>query len=163
MFKQGLLSLAIIGAGALGLSSVSANAVTVPFVPNPVIQGDNLVEVTHRPGHSAREARRDRREARRDRREDRRERRWDRRRHGDRCLRRLGGCRHYYRGYYYETPWWTLPLIGGSIILNSGNYNRGSGNAHVRWCRDRYRSYNVRTNTWVSYSGQVRQCNSPYN
>jgi hypothetical protein len=27
---------------------------------------------------------------------------------------------------------------------------------------DRYRSYNPRTNTWVSYSGNVNQCNSPY-
>jgi hypothetical protein len=32
----------------------------------------------------------------------------------------------------------------------------------VRWCEDRYRSYNVRTNTWVAYSGAVRQCISPY-
>jgi hypothetical protein len=32
----------------------------------------------------------------------------------------------------------------------------------VAWCLNRYRSYNPRTNTWVSYSGRVRQCHSPY-
>jgi hypothetical protein len=36
------------------------------------------------------------------------------------------------------------------------------GSDHVEWCRDRYRSYNVRTNTWVSYSGRVRECVSPF-
>jgi hypothetical protein len=41
------------------------------------------------------------------------------------------------------------------------DYNR-YGNAHVQWCLDRYRSYNVRRNTWISYSGDVRRCRSPY-
>ena len=34
-------------------------------------------------------------------------------------------------------------------------------NEHVEWCLRRYRSYNPRDNTWVSYSGKVRQCISP--
>ena len=88
---------------------------------------------------------------------------WDRKRHGDRCRTRHGNCRHYYRGYYYATPWWTLPLIGGAYALGAQDrHDHRYGNAHVEWCLDRYRSYNVRTNTWVSYSGQVRQCVSPY-
>lgn len=148
MFKKRILSLALIGAGALGFSAVSANAVTLPVVPQSAIQtnvvGDNLVEVNHRPGH--RVLRRN----------------WDRRRDGPRSHRRHGHYRHYHRGYYYSTPWWTLPLIGGSIILGNRYYDGGYGSAHVRWCANRYRSYNVRTNTWVSYSGQVRQCISPY-
>lgn len=37
------------------------------------------------------------------------------------------------------------------------------GNAHVNWCLNRYRSYSVRTDTYVSYGGRVRYCNSPYN
>jgi len=41
---------------------------------------------------------------------------WDRETHGDRCLYRIGACRYFYEGYYYETPWWGLPLaIGGGI------------------------------------------------
>jgi hypothetical protein len=93
---------------------------------------------------------------------------WNRNRDGDRCSRRNDNCRHFRNGYYYETPWWTLPLIiGGGIAANNyddNNYddNDGWSSAHVEWCFDRYRSYNPRTNTWVAYSGQVNECNSPY-
>lgn len=98
-------------------------------------------------------------------RQDRRQRtrqNWDRRRDGNRCTYRNGNCRHYHNGYYYETPWWTLPLIGGSIILNQGLNGGSYSSRHVQWCREHYRSYNVRTNTWTAYSGAVRQCVSPY-
>jgi len=37
------------------------------------------------------------------------------------------------------------------------------GNAHINWCYSRYRSYQARSNTYVSYSGRVKQCFSPYN
>ena len=89
---------------------------------------------------------------------------WRRDRDGDRCSRRNDRCRHYHRGRYYETPWWTLPLIiGGSIAANNyDDYDGGYGNRHVEWCLDRYRSYNPRNNTWVSYSGRVRECISPF-
>jgi hypothetical protein len=87
---------------------------------------------------------------------------WNRHRDGDRCSRRHGDCRHFHRGYYYQTPWWTLPLIVGGAIA-ADNYDDGDyGSAHVEWCLDHYRSYNPRTNTWVSYSGNVNECNSPY-
>lgn len=102
-------------------------------------------------------------EIRNDRRKDRRaNRKYDRRIHGDRCTRRAGGCRHYYGGYYYHTPWWLVraPFVGAQIVI--GNNHRSSASRHVRWCEDRYRSYNRRTNTWVAYSGEVRQCVSPY-
>jgi hypothetical protein len=32
---------------------------------------------------------------------------------------------------------------------------------HVEWCQKRYRSYNPRDNTWISYRGKVRECISP--
>lgn len=85
---------------------------------------------------------------------------WDRNRDGSRCRSRSNNCRHYHNGYWYANPWWALPLIGGSIILNSQN-NR-SESRHVSWCEDQYRSYNRRTNTWIANSGDVRQCVSPY-
>ncbi|KQV40012.1 MULTISPECIES: BA14K family protein [unclassified Rhizobium] len=33
---------------------------------------------------------------------------------------------------------------------------------HVDWCSSRYRSYDPATNTYRSFSGQVRRCTSPY-
>ena len=87
---------------------------------------------------------------------------WNRHRDGRRCSEPFGNCRHFHNGYYYETPWWTLPLIvGGNLAAN--NYDDGGyGSRHVQWCLDHYRSYNPRTNTWVSYSGVVHECISPY-
>ncbi len=86
-------------------------------------------------------------------------------RHGDYCQFRRAGCNNYYRGRYYERQWWLAPAIIGGAIIGSqlnGNYGRDYGDDHVSWCEDRYRSYNPRDNTWVSYSGEIRQCNSPY-
>ncbi|MHB0952546.1 MAG: BA14K family protein [Allorhizobium sp.] len=34
--------------------------------------------------------------------------------------------------------------------------------AHVRWCMNRYRSYNPRTDTYFGYDGRFHRCNSPY-
>ena len=88
--------------------------------------------------------------------------------HGPRCQTRFGNCRHFYRGYYYSSPWWSLPYAGTSIIVGSPGYayhnhrNRDYSIRHIDWCEDHYRSYDVGTNTWVSYSGEVRQCISPY-
>lgn len=33
---------------------------------------------------------------------------------------------------------------------------------HVSWCYDRYRSYNIKYNTWIGYDGLVHPCVSPY-
>ena len=33
---------------------------------------------------------------------------------------------------------------------------------HVEWCLDRYRSYNPRTDTYVTYGGRHKHCISPY-
>jgi hypothetical protein len=100
---------------------------------------------------------------------------WDRERHGSRCEYRRGECRHFYRGYYYETPWWTLPFAAGEGIGSNRYYdgeddyydddeydNGGWDNSHIEWCLNRYRSYNPRNNTWVSYSGRMRKCISPF-
>ena len=87
---------------------------------------------------------------------------WDRHRDGIRCTARNNNCRHFYRGYWYATPWWTLPLVGSTIVVRPGVSGNGGYSRHVEWCMDHYRSYNVRTNTWVAYSGEVRECVSPY-
>jgi hypothetical protein len=41
-------------------------------------------------------------------------------------------------------------------VVRSG-YNR-----HVRWCMNNYRSYDPGSDTFVSYGGEVRRCNSPF-
>ena len=40
---------------------------------------------------------------------------WNQKTHGKRCLFRVGAYRHFHDGYYYETPWWGLPLANGGI------------------------------------------------
>jgi len=131
--------------GIAGFSSASAQAAPVSM-PKPTVTGAG--ELLH---EASNHRNRDRRQMRRS---------WDRNRDGDRCRSRSDRCRHYRNGYWYSTPWWTLPIIGGSIILNS--QNRSLNSRHVAWCEDRYRSYNRNNNTWVAYSGSVNQCNSPY-
>jgi BA14K-like protein len=101
-------------------------------------------------------------------------------RYGKRCNYYNDNCRHHYRGRYYETPWWTLPLIVGGGIAASNYYDNdyydsdfydydddygydgGLGSRHIRYCLNKYQSYNPRNNTWVAYSGRVKKCYSPY-
>ena len=91
---------------------------------------------------------------------------WNRALHGERCVYRIGGCRYFHQGYYYQSPWWTAPLIfgdgPGTNFYHDGDYrgNIWSGK-HIAWCFNRYHSYNPRNNTWISNSGKVLQCRSP--
>ncbi|MAY61341.1 MAG: hypothetical protein CML29_03945 [Rhizobiales bacterium] len=58
-------------------------------------------------------------------------------------------------------------MIVGSAIANQQQqqpvYAGGNSNAHVAWCLDRYRSYDIPTDTYMSHSGYRKYCNSPYN
>jgi len=143
---------AALGFGAIALTGGGASAGALQPLAQQNVANDGMIQLA-----ASKQDRRMRSE-------------WNSRRDGRRCSSRFGDCRHFHNGYYYETPWWTLPLIvGGDIAAN--NYNDdydddydggGYGGRHVEWCLDHYRSYNPRTNTWVSYSGNVNQCNSPY-
>jgi hypothetical protein len=145
---------AVLGFGTLALTGGGASAAALqPFQPLAASQqnaaNDGMIQLAA--GKNDRRMRSD----------------WNRDRDGRRCNSRFGNCRHFHNGYYYETPWWTLPLIiGGGIAAQNnyddGDYGDGYGSRHVEWCSDHYRSYNPRNNTWVAYSGQVNQCNSPY-
>ena len=80
--------------------------------------------------------------------------------------------RHRHRdGIYLSLPL----IIGGAYAANryygDGYYDDyyyddydggGLSSRHVRYCLNKYKSYNPRTNLWVSYSGRVKQCRSPY-
>ena len=39
---------------------------------------------------------------------------------------------------------------------------RPAGNRHVRWCMNQYRSYDRSTDTFVTYGGVEKRCNSPF-
>jgi hypothetical protein len=55
---------------------------------------------------------------------------WNRVHDGDRCIYRIGSCRHFYRGYYYETPWWGLPLAnGGEVAASDVGHAEGAANS----------------------------------
>lgn len=180
MFKHGLVALAAMGMAILGFPATGALALTVPVQTPAVETGSSSLLTDVRSGggggyhsgsghygrprayapyhgyHGYRGYPR-----------------YYPRYHGYRCNAWNNNCRHYYHGYWYQNPWWTYPAIGVGIGLGAGAYYYGndyydappvaaSGSRHVRWCMDRYRSYNPRTNTWVSYSGRVNQCISPY-
>jgi BA14K-like protein len=87
---------------------------------------------------------------------------YNRYRHGNRCDFRRFGCDNFYQGYYYQNRWWQDRGYGFDDRRYDRRYARGYGRAHVEWCSDRYRSYDRRSNTWLSNSGQRRICNSPY-
>ncbi len=69
-------------------------------------------------------------------------------------------------------------LVVGAAIAGAANRNRYDDeyyderpvyqprrnyrSAHISWCLDRYRSYEPRSNTWISYNGNERICRSPY-
>ncbi len=139
---------AVLGIGSLALPSASASA-AITYLPNQMnlTEGSNdglLLQVNHRRSHKMM---------------------WNRRNHGDRYRYRSDRHRHYRDGYYYSTPWWllTAPLVIGTTYSSRHYRDRDYGDRHTQWCYDRYRSYNARYNTWVSYDGSVHECNSPYN
>lgn len=135
MIKKTLMALAVIGTGVLGLSSGPAAAFSVPVQQTftPALYQPAGVNINVQI--------------------------WDRHRHGPRCRWRYGGCRYYYQGWWYQRPWWTYPPPPPRYVYVPRYSARG---LHVRWCSARYRSYDYRTNTWISYSGHVRYCVSPY-
>jgi hypothetical protein len=57
--------------------------------------------------------------------------------------------------------------MGGSLMVpRSSGFNDDRPDArseHVRWCLKRYHSYAVESNTYVTYQGRTRYCQSPFN
>ena len=143
----------LLGIGMFAVAGGSASAMMIPaapqIVPAGAVDSTGLLTEAHATGNG----------------QARPNRYWNARRDGQRCRYRRGNCRHYYQGYYYISPWWQFaspPVFGGVYFGNTFGYQHNSGNRHVQWCYDHYRSYNARYNTWISYSGRVYQCRSPY-
>lgn len=150
MFRHTIIALTALGAGLAGFTVSGASAFPVQSAPTVETGSSTLLTDV------------------RSRYERNRVATYDRRYHGNRCNNWSNNCRYRHGGYYYQNQWWLFPMVGAGIALgaaaaNDGYYGGGGyGNRHVAWCLDRYRSYNPRTNTWVSYSGRVYQCISPY-
>lgn len=81
--------------------------------------------------------------------------RYNRHYHGRRYKYRRDGYSHFYGGYFYAWPWWYNSLY----YYPRRTYAYG---AHERWCLNRYRSYNPRTDMYLGYDGRYHYCNSPY-
>jgi hypothetical protein len=64
------------------------------------------------------------------------------------------------RVYVQPAPTYVVPQ--GGVYVQPG-YGQAGFSAHQQWCMQRYRSYNIQTDTYVSNSGIIRYCNSPYN
>ncbi|MBB1248951.1 BA14K family protein [Rhizobium sp. G21] len=78
-------------------------------------------------------------------------------------------CRRVYRPgprvvirprYYRPRTVYVAPRVivrpAPRVIVRTG------GNAHVRWCLNRYQSYNPATNRFLAYDGYYKVCRSPY-
>lgn len=64
------------------------------------------------------------------------------------------GYRRHVDGYWYPRSAFTervAPVVRVRV-----------GNAHIRWCHDRYMTYRASDNTFVANSGTRRICRSPY-
>ncbi|MBS3647788.1 BA14K family protein [Pseudaminobacter sp. 19-2017] len=66
----------------------------------------------------------------------------------------------YYPGYYsgYYDPYYAPGYYAPRRYYGAP----AGGDAHVRWCYARYRSYRAWDNTFQPYVGPRRQCYSPY-
>ena len=160
MLKKCFMLLAALALGSLGLTGTEATA--FPVLIKPALQADasgNIVAVRHGGGgyhgggHYNRPAYRPNYYKPR-------YNSWNNWNgyHGPRCRSWSNSCRFYYGGWYYNSPWWTVPVIGaGAVALANG-----AGSRHKAWCAGRYKTYNARNNTYVSSSGKLKQCNSPY-
>jgi hypothetical protein len=74
------------------------------------------------------------------------------RRHSRRSFRHHRGFRHHHG-----------PSFGFSVILPGVAVGLGGGSsAHVRWCLNRYRSYDPSSDSFLGYDGYRHRCNSPY-
>ncbi len=79
------------------------------------------------------------------------------------------GVGHYYSyhpdhvpGYPHELTGYPIPIFRMSDSDPVVRAFRGAPSAHVDWCRSRYRSYDMRSDTYQPYEGPRRFCMSPF-
>jgi hypothetical protein len=147
----------VLGLSAVAFSGVSASVAAMrplsPVVASDTNAGrDGIVQIKHKKKHG--------------------------KKHFNYCNDWNGGCyskyRHKHRRGYDNGVYLSLPLIfgGGYGAYNyyddyyggydDYGYDGVLSSRHVRYCLNKYKSYKPRSNTWVSYSGKVKKCYSPY-
>jgi hypothetical protein len=81
------------------------------------------------------------------------------------------GPGHYYSYYPNHVPGYPHRLTGYPVPIYKAprllpraviRAYRARPAAHVEWCAQRYRSYDVRTDTYQPYHGPRRFCRSPF-
>jgi len=99
------------------------------------------------------------------------DRHWDGGRHYSRDRARYWrghrGYDHYRPGYRrHGDLWFPLAAFAAGAIISGAIANDAppaySGNAHVQYCYNRYKSYRASDNTFQPYNGPRQQCRSPY-
>ena len=128
-----------LGAGAISFalaftSVIPAQAVTFANVPVPAASAVEKVQYNY-------------------------DRRMERRWHGHR------GSRYHRPGYRRHSDGWWYPLAAfglGAAIGGAIANDRDTGDSHVSWCANRYRSYRAYDNTFQPNYGPRKECISPY-
>lgn len=150
--KHCLKLTAWVASAVIALSSLPAGAMSLPVVPQQIQNNGNLVDAQYYRNDRHKNYRHDR----------------------HRSNRHNPGHWNGYRGYHgprhgyrrHSDGWW-YPLaafgigaaIGGAV---SAPPARHAGNAHYRWCEQRYKTYRASDNTYVPRAGVRARCVSPY-
>lgn len=149
---------ALLGGAMLLSAAAPASATALPNLAGAAPADATVIDEVDNHRRRYREGRRHRdRDGRRHRDRDRH---WsyDRHRHGHRHRYRRPGYHYFYDGYYYASPWWVSPGIGLSVTVPVVP----TTSAHVQWCLDNFRTYDIATDTYIGYDGYRHRCNSPF-
>jgi len=124
---------------AMTALAVSGLALMAPIAPASALVAPNLTSYSEIQGDVAKlpveNVARKKRSSNRHRRGSNRH-RYSRHRHGSRFKHRRRGHRHYYRGYWYASPWW---MLGTGLAIGAGAAASGGRCGHVsRQCTARY-------------------------
>jgi BA14K-like protein len=141
-----LSTLAAVGIG-LGSLTTPSSAMSVMEVVGPVASTGDVVDVAQRDGFIIRG--------------------------GDGYYNGHRGYRERHNGYRRSNGYWFPPeAFLGALIINGIIQNQqpvyrqhgmSYGDAHIQWCQNRYRSYDIRTDSYQPNYGGRKLCNSPYN
>ena len=80
------------------------------------------------------------------------------------------GVGFYYSQHPDHIPAWPKRLTGDAVpifetarpVTHVAPRHRARFGAHAEWCAGRYRSYDLRSDTWHPYDGPRATCRSPY-
>ena len=71
----------------------------------------------------------------------------------------FGGHRWHDLNYNGCAPWWQPETYGSRAARRA--FKQAYDNPHVRWCFNRYNSYDPSTDSYTTYDGQQKRCVGP--